>query len=326
MDETRISDLPVIEIKAGDNDRTIFDPERLRELAESIQTNGLAQPITVRPLTNPNGKKYEIIAGERRFRAISTILGWGTAPCLIRVLTDEEASAIMLAENSHRSDLNPMDEARAYDKRIKQFVLTLADLVRMANKSDKHITARLRLLELVPEAQHLIEVGQLKIQWAEKLFGLDNNRQRIALKHLASTPKILFWEFSQFCGELLGQQKQESLFDLDSIFQVQQEFRDEVTKARSRAHIFIKPNLPKMKRVKRSIGTSLEQYIIDLLETQNPADDITNAIPVVAFLYNEIVNLGLAIAPPAGDSPLEQYINNKKSQIQSEKEISNGQL
>ena len=107
---TEIANIPVSSIAAGNNDRKEFDPVKLEELAASIAAHGLAQPITVRPLSGliPG---FEIVAGERRFRAISRVLQWDTIPAIVRDLDDEAASAIMLAENTGRADLNPIEEA-----------------------------------------------------------------------------------------------------------------------------------------------------------------------------------------------------------------------
>src|SRR5579859_5699824 len=98
-------------IRAGNNDRTVFDETGLKGLASSIKDNGLAQPITVRPLPSEASPfLYEIVAGERRFRACSQNLGWFEIPCIIKDLSDEEASGVMLAENTSRDDLDPIDE------------------------------------------------------------------------------------------------------------------------------------------------------------------------------------------------------------------------
>ena len=120
----------------GDNDRTVFDSTALQQLAESIRQDGLTQPITVRPVSfcpqcsrreiqpfacscdTELQARYEIVAGERRFRACS-LLGMDEIPAIVRTLDDEQAAAIMLLENIQRVDINPIDEARAYQKRMQ---------------------------------------------------------------------------------------------------------------------------------------------------------------------------------------------------------------
>jgi hypothetical protein len=120
-------DVPTVEaalIVPGDNDRQAFEPVALQELADSIAAHGLAQPITVRPIA---GGLYQIVAGERRFRAMQ-LLGWERVPALVRDLDDRQASAIMLVENLNRVDLNPIDEARAYSKRMTEFSWAVSDI------------------------------------------------------------------------------------------------------------------------------------------------------------------------------------------------------
>ena len=112
-----ITTTPVPLIPPGDNDRKSFNRPSLEDLAASIKPHGLAQPITVRPGVGG----FQLVAGERRFRAISEILRWDTCPAIVRDLSDEDASAIMLAENTWRIDLNPIEKAHGYDKRMRQF-------------------------------------------------------------------------------------------------------------------------------------------------------------------------------------------------------------
>src|SRR3990167_1299050 len=105
-------------IDQGANDRTVFNAEALDDLAASIRDNGLAQPITVRPVRRG---RYEIVAGERRFRACAHLLGWTSVPCIVRDMDDAQAAAVMLAENVARADLDPADEALAYQSRIERY-------------------------------------------------------------------------------------------------------------------------------------------------------------------------------------------------------------
>ena len=171
-----VVEIPLTQIVPGDNDRTVFEPQALQALADSIQADGLMQPITVRPLwsdvgtlfgkPDPGNVTYQIVAGERRFWAVN-LLGWPTISAIVRELNDEQADALMLAENVHRADLNPMDEARAYHKRMSKHDWTIAQIAGKANVSTHRVSARLKLLDLVPEAQKLIADRQMGVQFGE---------------------------------------------------------------------------------------------------------------------------------------------------------------
>lgn len=105
--------IPVRLIDAGSNDRRTFDAKALSTLAESLVRDGLAQPITVRPV----GRRFEVVCGERRLRA-AKLAAWATLPAMVSKLDDLAAASVMLAENTARADLNPVDEARAYARWI----------------------------------------------------------------------------------------------------------------------------------------------------------------------------------------------------------------
>lgn len=145
MTMTEVQMVPVALIAPGDNDREEFAETALRELADSIAQHGLAQPITVRP----SDGGYQIVAGERRWRAVR-LLGWKAIPALVRELSDETASAIMLLENIQRAELNPIEEARAYRKRMMQFGWNAAQTARAANVPEERVRMRLMLLSFAP--------------------------------------------------------------------------------------------------------------------------------------------------------------------------------
>jgi ParB family chromosome partitioning protein len=176
--------IPVDKVRAGDNDRRSFDTEALQELADDILHKGLIQPITVRPM----GDMYEIIAGERRYRA-TILAGLTEIEALVRHGTDEEASGWMLSENLFRADLNPIEEARAYQKRIDDFGWDVARLAAEARVSPSRIKQRLNLLKLREDVQHLVKSGNLALNYAGAMVGLDFNRQAIALQALLGERK-----------------------------------------------------------------------------------------------------------------------------------------
>ena len=206
-----ISDIPISQIIPGKNDRTIFDESGLRELAHSIKEHGLIQPITVRYAED--GKQFEIIAGERRFRAYK-LLGWKTIPAIVTDLKDEDASAISLAENIARKSLDPIDEACAYQSRIECFGWSIGDLSKYAGTSTIHIQFRLKLLKLIPEIQKLIRSGNIQIGYAQILgdANLDSNFQLLAFSKLRDNPKPTIGWFRSIVLELKEKQDQGILF------------------------------------------------------------------------------------------------------------------
>ena len=207
-----IQNLPLTHIRAGDNDRTTFTESRLSGLAQSIRDNGLAQPITVRSI---GVDQYEIVAGERRYRAVLE-LGWETIPAIVRVMTDREASAVMLAENVTRDDLNPIEEARAYDKRLRAG-WSVGDISQATGLSNQRIERRVSLLRLQEGIADLVASGHFPIGHAEMLTDLDANRQLIALRVFNASGKTMTRRnFASLVGKLEQEQNQDSLFSLES--------------------------------------------------------------------------------------------------------------
>jgi ParB/RepB/Spo0J family partition protein len=202
--------LPVACIIPGDNDRQRFDARELAELAESIRTNGLAQPITVR-LVGPN--RFQIVAGERRFRATRDHLGLNVIEAIVRQYSDREASAVMLAENTARADLDPFDEAEGYAKRLGDG-WSVAELAKASGKSADTISRRLRLLNSCDETREGVRLGLLPL-WAAALFhGLDGDHQRQALKLWQATPRMIERELVDLVSRLAADQDQGALFTM----------------------------------------------------------------------------------------------------------------
>ena len=138
--------------------RQHFDPEKLQELAESIKsTQGLLQPIVVRPLTQG---KYEIVAGERRWRA-AQLAGLTEVSCIVSPYSDEQALQASIIENINRADLNPIEEASAYQRLIDEFEYLHEEIAASVGKSRTAITNSLRLLKLDPHVQQLLAKGDL---------------------------------------------------------------------------------------------------------------------------------------------------------------------
>lgn len=206
---TEVTKIPISSIVPGDNDRTVFDQEKLEELAGSIKKNGLAQPILVRPV----GNVYQIVAGERRFRAVSW-LGLAEIDGIIRFMDDEEASTIMLTENVGRADLDPVDECLAYDRRMTQFNWDDKTLAARAGVPVERVRRRLKLRGVREDILFLVRRGTFPVGHAESLSVLDHNRQSMAARPIIEGRPINFRQFRAIVDELLMEQSQENLFNL----------------------------------------------------------------------------------------------------------------
>ena len=147
--------------------RTHFDEAALEELAQSIRTRGVIQPIIVRP--GPGGR-YQLVAGERRWRAAQKAQ-LHQIPALVRDLDDREVMALALIENLQREDLNPVEEARAYRRLADDESMTQADIAAMVNKSRSHVANLQRLLELPDDVLGLVAAGRLTMGHARALIG-----------------------------------------------------------------------------------------------------------------------------------------------------------
>ncbi len=178
-----LTSLPLHLIERGRfQPRRDFDPEGLRELAESITAQGVIQPIVVRTL---EGGRYEILAGERRWRA-SQQAGLSEIPVVIREADDQSAMAIALIENIQRADLNPLEEASALQRLLGEFGLTHAQIAEAIGRSRASVTNLLRLLELNDDVKRALERGQLAMGHARALLGIKGPRQSAAASQVTS--------------------------------------------------------------------------------------------------------------------------------------------
>lgn len=171
----RLLNLPVEFMQRGKyQPRRDMHQEALQELAESIKAQGVMQPIVVRPIGED---KYEIIAGERRWRA-TQLAGIDTIPAVIRDVNDEAAIAMALIENIQREDLNPIEEAISLKRLQDEFELTHQEVADAVGKSRTGVTNLLRLLNLTDEVRMLLEHGDLEMGHARCLLSLPSNQQR----------------------------------------------------------------------------------------------------------------------------------------------------
>ena len=166
--------------------RTRMDEGALYELAESIKAQGIMQPILVRRLVDgPNQGKYEIIAGERRFRA-SRLAGLDRVPVLVRDVPNEAAAAMALIENIQREDLNPLEEAQGLQRLVKEFGLTHELAAQAVGRSRSAASNLLRLLNLADPVQTMLMAGDLDMGHARALLGLDRATQITAANQIAA--------------------------------------------------------------------------------------------------------------------------------------------
>jgi len=259
---TTLTAIPIDRIERGDNDRQSFDQVALEELSESIRTHGLVQPITIRPM--PDGQ-YQIVAGERRWRACK-LLAWTEIPAIVRTLTDEAASAIMLAENVGRKDLTPIEEAHAYHRRIDRFGWSESQVAEVAGVSVDLVKRRLCLLNLVPEAQQLVGSGQCPVGHGQAMACLDNNRQRIALRVYSHSSGMTLRTFRQVTGELLQEQSQEALFDLQQFWVEQVEAEAEWVGSGKNAKVDV-PKAPDLPLVQVAATDSIGEVFVRYIRT-----------------------------------------------------------
>lgn len=174
-----LRNIPIELIQRGKyQPRTDMHEEALQELALSIKAQGVMQPIVVRPISDT---RYEIIAGERRWRA-TQIAGLDTIPAVIKPVSDEAAIAMSLIENIQREDLNPIEEALALKRLQDEFVLTQQEVADAVGKSRATVTNLLRLINLNPDVRVMLERGDLEMGHARALLSLSTGEQSDAAK------------------------------------------------------------------------------------------------------------------------------------------------
>ncbi len=164
--------------------RTNFNPEALQELADSIKAQGVVQPIVVRPLSATPGQ-YELIAGERRWRA-AQLAELHEIPAIVREISDQEAMAVALIENIQRQELNPIEEAKALVRLVEEFGLTHQEAADAVGRSRVAVSNLLRLLTLETDVRHMLEDGQLEMGHARAILGLEGALQKKAALEVAN--------------------------------------------------------------------------------------------------------------------------------------------
>ena len=183
VDTRELQQLPLELVQRGKyQPRRDMDPQALEELAQSIRNHGVMQPIVVRPV---EGGRYEIIAGERRWRA-SQQAGLERVPALVREVPDEAAIAMALIENIQREDLNPIEEAVALQRLQQEFQLTQQQVADAVGKSRVSVSNLLRLIALPEEIKTLLSHGDLEMGHARALLGLPADQQIEGARHVVA--------------------------------------------------------------------------------------------------------------------------------------------
>ena len=210
------SSLPVTELVAGQyQPRTRMDEGALYELAESIKAQGIMQPILVRKLAQgAHAGKYEIIAGERRFRA-ARLAGLSEVPALVREVPDEAAAAMALIENIQREDLNPLEEAQGLQRLTAEFGLTHEQAAQAVGRSRSAASNLLRLLNLAEPVQSMLMAGDIDMGHARALLPLDKALQ-ITTAHEVIARKLNVREAEKLVAKVQGVGRQAPLLRVKS--------------------------------------------------------------------------------------------------------------
>ena len=182
--------------------RRTFDQKALRELASSIQESGVFQPIILRQ-PDPKLKRYELIAGERRFRA-SKLAKHTTIPAIIRTMSDEKMMEVAVLENLQREDLTPLEEAQAYQTLMDKLSLTQAQVAERLGKSRPYIANYLRLLGLPSEIKELVSAGKLSMGQARTLLGLKDRKQLVKLAKQAVEKNLTVRQLEELVAQMNG--------------------------------------------------------------------------------------------------------------------------
>lgn len=183
--------------------REDFDQEKLEELAASIRSHGVIQPVVVRPLGEG---RYELVAGERRWRACR-LAGVKEVPALVRDLSGKDVAEIALIENLQREDLNPLEEARAYQALITEYGLTQEEVSARVGKSRPVIANALRLLQLPSAIQEMLRAGQLTAGHARALLAIEDEEKQLQVAGRVVQEKLSVRETEDLVRKLQSREK-----------------------------------------------------------------------------------------------------------------------
>ncbi len=194
-----VEEIPISNIRPNRHQsRRNFEPEAMKDLAESIRSYGVLQPILVRKI---NEREYEIIAGERRVNAAKNI-GLETIPAIVREYTDAQMREISLIENLQREDLSVLEEANAYDSLIKEFGYTQETLATKIGRSRSHITNLLRLLKLAPKVREWVSKGKISMGQARPLLAIEDEDMQVNVAEMIISEDLSVRKVEAFIKEL----------------------------------------------------------------------------------------------------------------------------
>lgn len=198
--DTVVQELPLVAIVPNRfQPRKVFSEDAIKELADTISEHGLLQPIVVREYQPGH---YEIIAGERRFRAMQS-LHFEKAPAIVQKMSDEESAAMALIENLQREGLSPIEEAEAYTDLMKLNAMTQQDLAKQLGKSQSFVANKLRLLKLSDSVQAAIMNGELSERHGRELLKVDDYHQQLLLHEILAN-HLTVKETAQLVDDTLG--------------------------------------------------------------------------------------------------------------------------
>ena len=227
--EEELRNLPVDRLKPGKyQPRTHMDEASLAELASSIKAQGVMQPILVRAVNNtPGAERYEIVAGERRWRA-AQLAGLSEVPVLVRSIPDEQALAMALIENIQRENLNPLEEAQGLQRLIEEFGLTHQQAADAVGRSRPAASNLLRLLQLTAAVQELLLTGKLDMGHARALLPL-SGAQQVAVAQRIVQKGLSVREAEQLVQQIVNPPKKSAASPVDrDLLRLQEELSDSV--------------------------------------------------------------------------------------------------
>lgn len=200
-DEENVQEIDIKKIVANEKQpRRGFDESKLEELADSMKQHGILQPVILRK----KGNKYELVAGERRWRAAAKA-GIEKIPAIVRELNDSDVMEIALIENLQREDLNPIEEAMAYKSLMDDFGLTQEELSKRVGKSRSQIANTVRLLNLDKEIQDLVYENKLTAGHARALLSIQDSKERLKLANMISKEALSVRQTEQLVKKLVDE-------------------------------------------------------------------------------------------------------------------------
>lgn len=203
VEEAEVRRIPLAQIVPNPlQPRRVFTDEELTELAASIQTNGLLQPLVVRVAPGATDR-FELVAGERRLRAMDR-LGWSDAPALVREASDETLLVLALVENLQREALNPLEEAEGYQMLMERFELTQAEVAGSVGKNRSTVANFLRLLRLPASIKKMVADGRLSTGHARALLSVDDSVRQAELARAAVRKDWSVREMERRAGQVAG--------------------------------------------------------------------------------------------------------------------------